>query len=94
MTFVGRGIKYSDDTLALCQNKERSFGNGQGNMRYCAADDQNARFPKWRELSADIKMERRRLSLVDAELHDRNVGGRINMSQHRLCAMHRPCAMV
>ena len=52
-----------------------------------AADDEHALVPKWRQLPADLKMERRGLGLVDAELHDGNVGSRINVSQHGPCTV-------
>ena len=52
-----------------------------------AADDQHAFVPKRCELLSDLEMKRRGLGLVDAELHDGNIGGGIDMPQHGPCAM-------
>jgi hypothetical protein len=48
-----------------------------------AADDENALLPEGRKALADFVVERGWLSLVDAELHYRNIGVRIHMAQHR-----------
>ena len=52
-----------------------------------AADDQHAFIPQRRKLLADLKMKRRGLGLVDAELYNGNIGGGINMPQHGPCAV-------
>src|SRR5689334_5469143 len=58
------------------------------------SDNQHSFVAQWRQLAPDLKMKAGGLGLVDAELHDRYVGSRIDVFEHRPRAVIEPPSVV